>query len=339
MKPRTTPLLVALLSGLTLAAQPVLDATNNVPAPGTIVPVEMGTYEGYHGAEGANATYTFWMLESTTNKDIAYLSPSVTPTSAQIPGTQLLSTDGGSDTLFWAVTAQGLVQLGVRSSLEGILAFTDPILEIAYPCTFGTTWTDATSSNYVVSGLPVTRVGTITGHADGYGTVELPNAVVADVMRVHVRKVITDQAAITTIERKSDTYYYFSETFPHPVLRLTTDSVTISGGAPAVTYTSQWMFGPGNAITESDLGALGFTMAPNPVHRTDGQVELRFGTSVTAIRGWRVMDAAGRQVLANDVGQSGDVIRVPVSTLAPGAYLVQALGVHDEVGTRRLMVH
>jgi hypothetical protein len=295
-----------------------------------------GTFE-FPGGTGADQLYGFWMLEGTGNRDISYLDPSVTPTSSQAPSATLLSTDGGTDTLFWTVTAQGLTQVAEKTGLTGMLTFTDPILEIAYPCTYNTTWSDAVSANYN-PGIPVTRVGTINGIADGYGTLELPQAVITNVLRVKVRKEITDQSAIATVGRVSLTYYFFTELVPHPVLKLQTDSVVINNGAPAVTNTALWMYGDGQTgIDQLSFDDIRFLAYPNPA---SGPVNLQVHDA-EAVSYVEVMDATGRLVLQQAVvgSQAGDIQDAfSVDGLRPGVYQVRLIGRDGVLGTRPIVV-
>lgn len=81
-------------------------------------------------------------------------------------------------------------------ALEGVLAYTDGIVELVYPCALGTTWNEHFAANYTISSIPVTRAGTINGLADGYGSLALPAVEVDEVLRVKVRKAANDISAI-----------------------------------------------------------------------------------------------------------------------------------------------
>ncbi|MBK7945120.1 MAG: hypothetical protein IPJ85_07380 [Flavobacteriales bacterium] len=156
------------LSGFAAAAASVAQPTltsSNVPGPGS--EFALFTRDGYQdvGPTGANVSFEYWgmLLPNTGNRPSRWFSASSTPTGALIPSATLISTDGGSDTLFWAVTSNGLEQVGSRATDEGNnpVSYTDAILELKLPCTFGTTWTDATSATINTQFGPVTRTGTI----------------------------------------------------------------------------------------------------------------------------------------------------------------------------------
>ncbi len=330
---------VSLLLGGVLSAQsPTLTDMNNVPAAGMDYPVNLGTF-GYPGGAGADQTYGFWMLQSTGNRDIMYLAPSVTPTSNMVAGVTHLSTDGGTDTLFWRANASGLDLLAEKNALLGLVVYSDPGIERQYPCTFNTTWSDAVAASYTTSGIPVVRSGSITGVADGYGLLELPAAGVPNVLRIKVRKVISDVSAIVTVDRISETYYFFTELVPHPLLKLQIDTTIINNGGPTVTKESQWMFGEGTiGFDDLSFDDIRFTAYPNPatdlVHLSvDDANEVRFV---------EVLDATGRLALRQDLMRNqSDAIMGAFSVigLAPGVYHVRLSGTAGVLGTQRLVVN
>jgi hypothetical protein len=324
-------------------AQPNLDFDNNGPVP-TMAPWAVTLYgaatmEYGPGSPGPDELYGFWMVPETGNRDIFFVAPSVTPTSASFPGCTVISTDGGSDSTFWKVDASGSEILGVRSALEGILPFSNGSKELVYPCTYGTTWTDAFSANYVVGGsIPVTRAGTISGIADGYGTIQLPGIELENVLRVKVRKVALDQSVVANVSRTFDTYYYYQEGVKYPLMRSSLDSTTILGGQPTITFTMEWLYGPATFIGMSEFGPddVVFTPYPNP---TNGTLDLRMDTDMKEVRSIEVIDAKGqvvRQLVKPIAGTLTGVL--DLSGLAAGVYQVRVLDAEGGQGTRRVVV-
>jgi hypothetical protein len=327
----------ALLASGSLLAQPTLDANNNVPAAGSEYPISIGTYL-FPGPTGPNQVYGFWDLVGTGNRNISYVAPSATPTSAQVPGVDLLSTDGGTDTLFLGISSTGQEVLAELTGL-GLVKYTDPLLELKYPCTFGTTWSDDASASYTVSGFAVTRTGTISGIGDGYGTLELPAVVIPNVLRVTVTRRLFDQSPVVNVRRNSVVTYYFSEAVRHPVLRLSLDTVIIGTGAPAVTYDARWMYGDGEVSVQSiDPSTVRFTAYPNPAN---GAVNLSFGDTDHGTRTLELMDATGRIVRQQPLLQqhSAEVLSAfNTAGLAPGVYHLRLIGENSVLGTQRLVV-
>lgn len=333
-------LTTALMLAGGICAQPTLDQATNGLAP---IASSYGitsystndmsaTY--WEGAAGADADYGFWMVVANGGNDRYMVDPATTPTSATFPTATVLVTNGGSDTIAYKVDANGMEIVGLRASVEGTVAFTDPSKELVFPCTFGTTWTDPFVLNFSVAGFPVVRSGTNTGVADGYGTLELPAATLEDVLRVKVRKVQTDVAAVANVYRSYDTYYYYSVDVPYPVMRTSIDTVINGGGTPAVTYTAEWLFGPGTGISEVDPDMVAFTPYPNP---SNGRIDLGMGEE--ELRSIEVFTSAGALVstsvrmMTNSANSVVDLTGLPA-----GLYTVKVTSVDGRTGTRRVIL-
>ncbi len=338
---KTVTLAAALgLACTTLVAQPTLTAANSVGAAGQEFPVVTGTSYVYAGPAGANVGYGFWMLPPSGNRIYYYLAPSVTSSSATVPTATVLSTDGGSDTLFWRTGASGLELAGERIALVGsTFAYSDAPVELKLPLAYGGTWTDNFSANFSVSGFAAVRSGTIAGHADGYGDIELPNAVLTDVMRVKVRKVTDDQSAIINIHRAEEIHYFYSGIHGHPILKLVLDTTIIGTGNPAVTRRTEWMFGEGQVgVDEVAYDDVVFRAYPNPA---TGPVDLSFSEGAMA-RHLEVMDATGRLVLQRNltVGTGSTVLAGAFDTsgLNKGLYFVTVIRANGDRSVQRLVV-
>jgi hypothetical protein len=329
-------LLPALAIASLAAAQPTLNAGNNLPTTPSQFDITVRPEWVYQGDAGPGQLFGQWYLQGTDNRQIRYLSPSVTPTSAQMPGTTYLYTDGGSDTLFMQGDAQGLLLVGERTAL-GTFPYTDPARELVYPVTFNTTWTDPFTASYSVAGLPVTRTGTVTGLGDAYGTLQLPAREIQNVLRVKVRKQTTDASPFLTLTRATETWYFFVDTVRHPVLRLQIDTLGTAGGEPTVSREAQWLYGNGFAsVGEIAFNDVVFTPYPNPA---DGPVDLLIAEAAGA-RELEVADATGRVVLRTALpAREG---RVPgafnTQGLAPGLYTLRLSDGARVIGTQRLVV-
>jgi hypothetical protein len=275
-------------------------------------------------------TYGCWMLLEASNRDVMFLNPSVTPTSAIVPTAEVLSTDGGADTLFWNSDANGLFLVGERTLAS--FAYSDPVKELAYPCTFGTTWTDNGSATFVISGFNVVRSVSLTGEGTGYGTLQLPSGSVDDVLRVSVRKQVTDQS-FASVLRISNVTYFFVDTVEYPILSLSVDSLIISGGAPGVTFSNRWMYGQGilgvEGVSASDIT---FTAYPNPTNDL-----LTLPVAVNGAATCEVVDAAGRVVLTRTLGASAATHQLPVNGLPAGMYTARIID-QDGLRTTRFQV-
>lgn len=339
----TKNLTLAAILGLafsTLVAQPTLTTANSVGTAGQEYPVVTGTAFDWAGPAGADQNYGFWMLPPSGNRIYYYLAPSATPSSATVPTATVLSTDGGSDTLFWRTNGQGLELAGERIALVGTtFAYSDAPLELKLPLNYGDTWTDNFSTNFTVSGFAAVRSGTITGHADGYGDIELPNQVLTDVMRVKVRKVTDDQSAIINIHRAEEIHYFFSGIHGHPILKLVLDTTIIGTGNPAVTRRTEWMFGEGQTgIGDVAFEDVVFRAYPNPA---TGPVDIAFDEAAMP-RQLEVVDATGRVVLQRNlsVAPGRTVLNgaFDTSMLNKGMYFVTITRFNGDRAVQRIVV-
>ncbi len=317
-------------------AQPTIDLANNQPISGQEFVLQTSNTWSTAGPTGANVMFGFWDLSATGNRNYRVFDASITSTAAtSIPTANMLSTDGGTDTLFWNYAADGLYQVGSRSGLEGLVSYSDPILELKYPCTNGTTWSDITIANYTSPLGPATRTGTITGEADSYGDLGLPEAFTSNVLRVHVRRALTDVAALATVQRVSNTWYFFAETSPWPLLKLVEDSVVVNGGAPTVTRSAQWVGGPGGVgISELNASDIQFTPYPNP---TTGV--LNISAELSDLRSVEVFSAAGQLVRSSNVRRIANASGfMDLTGLPSGVYQLRITQNDGRTGSRRIVL-
>ena len=336
MNIRTLLFTTSVFGGSMLIAQPTLTATNSVGASGSEFPIARADNFMDVGASGAAQAYGFWPA-SVGNRDYKYLAPSVTPTT--VASATLLTTDGGTDTLFFSFGTDGLERRGEKNSLAGLVTYSDPVLELKLPLDYGDTWTDNFAASFSVQGIANTRIGTIAGEADGYGSLALPEAIVDDVLRVKVRKVINDQNPFAAIYWSFDTYYFFDGMTGHPVMKMSIDTVIIGAGNPAVTRTAEWMFGPGQVgVTELSYDDVQFTAYPNPA---TAEVNLSFNNSERAARSVEIFDASGQLIQQQAIANTGGGLiasAFDVSGLAQGVYQVRLSFSDGTRSTQRLVV-
>lgn len=326
------------LVGLTTApllAQPTINRANNQPFSGAEYGIEGRNSWTSEGPSGANVVYPFYTLISNGPRTYYVNDADITSSSAAIPAANMVTTDGGMDTLFWNYADDGLYQVGARTSLELLANYTDPILEVKYPCTFGTTWSDVTVANYNSPIGPVSRTGTITGTADAHGELSVSEVTYPSVLRVKVRRDLSETAALASARRITTNYYFFDETIAWPVVKLTVDSVSLNGGGYTVTRTAQWIGGPGGVgLNEFSEDQVSFEPYPNP---TTGRVDLGIGQD--QLRSVEVFTAAG-QLVRTEVKTIGGTANaaLDLSGLSPGVYHLKVNGSDGRSGSRRIVV-
>ncbi len=335
MRRTYTPSALALLLSTPLLAQPTLNQSNNTPTNGAEYSINNNSSWSWAGPTGADVDFGFYDLISTGQRTYFVHDASVTSSSASVPSANRITTDGGQDTLFWNFAADGMYQVGAKTALELLSNYTDPILELKYPCTFGTTWSDITVASFNTPVGLAERTGTITGTADAYGELGLAGVVYPNVLRVKVRRNLNDVAAVASYRRITTNHYFFEEGTAWPVLKLTLDSVSINNGGFSVTRTAQWIGGAGGVgITDLNVDQVNFTPYPNP---TTGQVDLGMGTE--ELRAVELYTSAGALVNAQVRTINGTTNRaVDLSGLPAGLYALKVTSLDGRTGTRRIVV-
>lgn len=337
---RTLLSTTCLVTSGVLLAQPTLTGTNSVGAAGTTFAINTAGFTAGYGVAGTAQAYQFNAADGQApvgNRTFYYVDPG---TSSPVPGTTVLVTDGGTDTIFYQLGPTGLERSGERELGGQLVVYSDKPLDLKLPLEYGDTWTDNLAATYTLSGFPVTvtRTGSIVGIADGWGTLQLPVANYNDVLRVKIRKVINDQNPTLPINRSFDTYYFFNGILGHPVLKMSIDTVRIGTNAPTATSSVQWMGGAGEVgISELNFDDVQFTAYPNPA---SAEVNLDFAADRIA-RSVEVFNATGnlvkQEALANNSSNS-IAGAFNVTGMAQGVYQVRVLFSDGTRSTQRLVV-
>lgn len=325
---RSLLLLATSALGLQSFAQPTLNQANNAPVPGDLFPISSSAADSILTSAGASQLFGCWMLEEASVRDIKYIDPSETSSSSLMTDEDVLSTDGGSDTLFWNSDATGLFLVGERTLAT--FPYTDAVKELVYPCTFGTTWTDNGSAAYTVAGINAVRTVTVNGNADAYGTLELPEGPINNVLRVSVRRTSLDQSAFLNVDRVTHITYFFVDTVHYPILKLQMDTVILNGGAPSITYSNEWMYGPGTVgLSELSADDVTFVAYPNPAAEL-----ITLPVTVKGAARCDVLDAAGRVVLSRQLSTSSTMHQLAVNGLPAGLYIARITDQEGQHTTR-----
>lgn len=307
-------LLVAAFNGtLPMTAQPTLTAALNAPIPGETYVQHQGAYIA-PGNGGADRIWDFSMLEADSTAQVSLVAPTATPHGSLFPQSTVAQLWSNSTTYYTTAT-DGVYYAGSDADVQ--ITYSDPGLFLAFPCTYQTTWNDSEAASYSTSGMSVTRTGTITGTADGYGQLILPNGTYTNVLRIHWHEVVEDVASFTSTTGTHSYLYYVAGTH-HPLLQLVSSTMSF-GGSTHTTQFARWS----EQITTgaADVIAPGpdVLLYPNPA--TD-RVQLR----APGLRGaWfiRVLDHAGRAVRTERITASSEAgTSMDVSSLAVGLYSV-----------------
>lgn len=324
---RYASVLAILFSGASMA-QVSLSVGNHVPVVGQTVALATGSNYTWEGPAGAGVTTNYWdLFPATTNTRNFYYAPP-----AGVAAADYATTDGGTDSTFWSVETEGLSSIGEKQPLTGRVSYPQPLLELPLPLSYGASWNDAVTVNYMAQVvIPVVRLATVSGVADAYGELNLPNANSVQVLRVSVRRDIRDESSVINVRRIFNVRSFYTATSAHPVLKLQIDSVQLGTGAWTVTRSVE-LVGDGATvgIDEYNAAEARFTAYPNPAHQS---VTLQLNAPADLLQ---LVDAKG--AIVRSVNTTSDRVVLDLQGVAPGHYLVRAHHLGTAVETRPLVV-
>lgn len=204
-----------------MIAQPVIGNAEDFTI-GTVLEFQKCDTTGVTpGNAGANQTWDFSSLVPLSDTLIQWIvPPSSVPNGDLFPDANLVEKDSEGRLVFVNKTDSESYGVGFDDMTDTYppLVYSDPMLFMKRPITYGTTFTDT----FVFQGSPGT--GIITVEADGYGTLILPNGIYNNVLRVKFTE--THPYFTATI------YTWFDGTHTSALLKIT----NASSEPPSVEY-------------------------------------------------------------------------------------------------------
>ena len=233
--------LLPVLTTLSTTAQITLETPEHVPLPGLQYAVSIGPF-ATPGAGGANQTWDFSAMGATGIDTLYFVDPATTPNGADFVGATVALFDGDQSYGYYQATGTEFLFVG---NDDGNISFpmSDPSKFRPFPCAYQDTWTDLLGGIVVIQGQNITRAGSVSGIADGHGTLLLPFGAVNDVLRVVVDEDYQDATPLGTVIHDVQTHYFFKRFLPFPVLQITNRSLNVNGSittSPSdISHTSQ----------------------------------------------------------------------------------------------------
>ncbi len=286
--------------GIIAQAQPNLNSANNTPAVLDSFAYHLATWID-PGPAGANQVFDFTALDNPgTLVEMRYVLPSTTTNAAMFSttGATVASNDGLGHVYYYKVTASAMERVGDDTANVQV-PFSNGVIELPFPCTMGTHWTDSQYATYTSNMLAVTRTGTIIGDGDAWGDLTLPTSVLNNVLRVHTVDTINDALALGNVHNVIDRYSFYKTWLPVPALVLQSKSFSINSGVVTVTKYALWLDETTASVLERSTDPFGLRLSPNPA--TD-QVTVDFGTGTPSRMTMEVFDAIGRKVKSEQLG-------------------------------------
>lgn len=339
MKFDYTFILLALATAPALA-QPTLDAGNVGPIAGYAYLIQYATYMP-PGTAGADRTWDFSSALGTESHTITFVAAGSTPNGSNFPSAawaQEYDAPSGYYT-YLDFNASGSYTVGTDLAGFGGTHYSNSRKDIVFPLTYNGSWSDTFSGDLTSFAGTGTINGSISGLADGYGTLILPYGTFTNVLRVYTHTV-TEQhivspppGALSTITE--DGYSYFK---PGLAVGLAGTSQTENVSVLGTTNSSGFVYldEGSTGVEEARQQDIGIDLAPNPA---SGSLSVEFGA--TGHLALTVIDGLGRTVISTDLGARAPGIyreAVDVSRLPAGHYLLRLVTDDGQTGMRSFVV-
>ena len=315
-------------------AQPSLSSGSVTPIPGDHFSYLNGAWLA-PGPAGTSQTWDYSASALTAQNTNSFVAMSGTGLASSFPNATVASDLTGGNYTFSRGTATSYEDDG--SSISGtVVTCTDRQMLMQYPMNYNSTFTDGMACDVAWSGQNWTQTGSITATADGWGTVITASGTIANVLRVHTLRHITDYHYTPATTYDNDSYYFYKPGVRSPVVVIDhslTDFFGIIVADSSLTALDAGTIG----IDEAMLHDIGVDVMPNPV--TD-RLEVVFGTDAGHILSIDLLDVTGRSVRTlSHRTQVAGVQRefIDMNTLPAGAYLVRVTDEHGATGMKRVI--
>jgi hypothetical protein len=332
MKRSVLLLPATLLLGAAMA-QPTLSFPDDAPSPGNSYPVKFGEYQS-PGSPGPDQNWNFSNLVADSAGVINIVEPASAPGGAQFPNATaaILSPDGNN---FVEANDIGLFLHGTELFGQSVpLSETAQVL--AYPCTYQTGWEGTYSGLLDVFGLELQLNGTVLGFADGYGTLQLPEATLENVLRVRLEQESLIESPFGNFELSSTSYQYYKAGYDVPVLEIVETEGDLMG--PIEFQTLRWMDVTAVGINVQEANTIGVDLFPNPAIDA---VQVHINTLNGPVSTMELFDASGRLVRSFGVNMPSHgpfTSTMDLQGVTPGLYMLRVTDAQGSTGTARLQV-
>ena len=325
-----------LISTMSFAQNPTIQATNQIPAVGdTISYLDANTF-GFDpdGSGGAiNVVWNYSGLVSSTGIDFFYVDPLGTPETDSFPTSNVAqgnSSAAGYE--YFETTPNSINRWGYTSSSS--LYYNNSFARYTFPLTPGVIQSQSytgtmTTLNAGEDSVTVDN-GNYQANPDAFGSLTLPALVFGgqpeffdSVVRVHVTETFVIKAwlfgqAAVSIAVSDDYYFFFDNETQEPIViyGVTTDN---QGSAPITVLRYQAVAGtgtPSGSNVVNELTEASFNLFPNP---TSSEVNVSFKES--SERRINLISLDGKVI--ETIHTSNVTAQFNVSDLSPGTYFVE----------------
>lgn len=327
---------LSLLIGAQAFAQPSLESPGNAPTPGTSFSTNFGEYRS-EGASGASQTWNFSTLVADSSAIVYVESPDATPQGSEFPNATAAVINADGTQYFQA--SSSVLELVGPALLGQTAPLSDPASFLPFPCTFNTSWEDDFQGSVDVQGFPLAVSGNVIGIADGYGTLQLPEGTVNDVLRVRrITTTLLDVSGFGSGELEENAFAFYKVGLGLPILEISSTTGELPLLGPIEIQTLKWV--DVSTVGFADLFSqdIGMEVFPNPATNL---VQVNFGLDGGRAVAIELLDFHGRQVQQTSMNTANGGVHVgtlDVSGLSAGVYMIRVTDNTGRVGTGRVQV-
>ncbi|HNK43055.1 MAG TPA: hypothetical protein PL002_17835, partial [Flavobacteriales bacterium] len=290
---RTSPTLVAFLGILpcaTLCGQVTLSSGTADPSAGDALTLSTCSWVD-PGPAGTNITWAQPDLEVLSTNVSNYVSVASTGLAGTYPNATVAYDGGGGTYLFYREAATGYEQDGFVLNMYSATCL-DRLLLLPYPLSYGNTWSDNATCTVTDGSTSWARTMSVTGTADGWGSIILPAGTVTNVLRVHWVENMVDNQYDPPSTTVFDYYSWYRPETPGPVFSTSNIDVTIFGFSTSDSSSTLLDL---SAIGMQEVldHAIGVRVMPNPV---SDRAEVVFGLGAGERATIELLDVSGRVV-------------------------------------------
>lgn len=345
MKIQYAALFLGLCPVSAIAQGPTLDNANNTPVVGTSFTVHRNTAFVDPGAAGVGQIWDHEGLVSIEQVEYEILDVDAYINSAQYPQGTHLITDG-NDTLIYKIDAAGWEVIGedVTFILPFVpptdvhAAYTDGIMQLQYPASFGTNWADPVLASYELEDFgTITRTGISQSTVDGHGMIMLPSGDQDDILRVYSHLNTNEAGTGASGTRNVHMFSFHAQWLKFPLARFVSDTITLSTPFlfENVVGRVEWLDEVSVGVIESIEQNEAFGLWPTPARDVlNITLPVKAGGKVQGV----LRDLTGRTVREWSLAPIGNT-SVDINGLPAGQYFLQVIDGMNEIGVRKVIVH
>ena len=341
MKLKFYSLLTFIIFSIPAFGQITLNKADLIPNIGDTVRMHSADYM-QPGAGGANVTWDFSTLNSTGSSILKYETNTIWNDSFNSAPTFIAN----QESLYFEFYGADDDSLYVKGAVIDydtdtvVQVYDDPILQMVFPCTYNTAFTDDYYVEYNFLGTDVITTGTVTGTVDGYGTLKLPWGDVENVIRIKFFDDRVDsfdmgfgqeaQHIITT------RYTWYAEGVAGPVLNLVSTSSTQATQQSAAYIDGNSVKVSINTITAEEIN---LSIYPNPISNTEVlTIDFDNGKNVD-FEEVIITDITGKVVQQKEIDDNSFTsVKLDIYSLKKGLYFVTLKSGNVSV-TKKLTVY